>query len=583
MTVVRRHLVLLVLAAGLLVTLGVASNLLSARTVAADERLDMDANRATRLLIDELGRYIDLTAVLGEVVRERPDLNLDAWREFIATADAEGRYEAAAGFSFLTRVEPADRDTFLASAQERVPGFALRTTSTNPEDILRPITLIAPLEPNASALGFDVTSNPSAERAASLAATRGRPIATRPITLVQESGDQIGLVVYNPVQSAPRLANDASTDAVIGWSSVIFRGDDFLAGVFDNAGLQLEVSFSDAEVGSSQDPEALIGHWPATAAPAPPDAARSIELYGRRWTISMTQTNPPNILRDPIAALLGGLLTTGLLALVVASQRRAEERALELADDLTAELRGSEANLVVLNEDLEDRNQELMRFTYIASHDLQEPLRMVASFLALLQDHLGADIDEDAQTYIDFAVDGSTRMHHLINDLLVLSRVGRVAPTRETVDVTRAAAETMTDLASLVEEHGAVVAIGHTDDVVADPTMLGQLLQNVIGNAVKFHHPDRPPVVAVDASLSGGVWTLQVVDHGIGIEPEFRERAFEAFRRLQGREFEGTGIGLSVCDRIVRAHDGTIEVQTTPGGGTTMIVRLPQGEPPATG
>jgi signal transduction histidine kinase len=226
--------------------------------------------------------------------------------------------------------------------------------------------------------------------------------------------------------------------------------------------------------------------------------------------------------------------------------------------------------------DLERTNAELEQFAYVASHDLQEPLRKVASFCQLLQKRYGGQLDERADEYIAFAVDGAKRMQQLISDLLDFSRVGRLTSEAAPVDLTEAATVAVGDLEEVLREAGAVVEIGDLPTVLGDRSLLTALFQNLVANAAKFRHPDRPPRIVLGAERTGDEWHLWCADNGIGIEPRFAERVFLVFQRLHGRDaYEGTGIGLALCRKIVEHHGGRIWVDEAVDEGTVLHWTLP--------
>jgi PAS domain S-box-containing protein len=240
----------------------------------------------------------------------------------------------------------------------------------------------------------------------------------------------------------------------------------------------------------------------------------------------------------------------------------------------------AEAALAEQQKELERSNAELQQFAYVASHDLQEPLRMVASYTQLLakryQGKLGADADE----FIHFAVDGAQRMQTLINDLLAYSRVGTRGKPFEPVDISEVLAVAQANLKVAIEESGAeVVVAGAMPTIDADRTQMIQLMQNLIGNAIKFRRPDSKPRVTVSAQPDPAtkMWHFTVADNGIGIDPEHHERIFVIFQRLHTREhYQGTGIGLAVCRKIVERHEGKIWVESGEGEGSTFHFTLPE-------
>ncbi len=227
-------------------------------------------------------------------------------------------------------------------------------------------------------------------------------------------------------------------------------------------------------------------------------------------------------------------------------------------------------------ERLRRSNEELQRFAYVASHDLQEPLRSVVSFSQLLERRYRGKLDGEADEYIDFIVDGGVRMQQLIRDLLQFSRLetasGAFAPT----DAARAAADALVLFNGQLREVGGSVTVGPLPTVMADPAQLEQVFSNLIGNAIKYRRPDVPPEVRVSAERDGRFWRFAVADNGIGIEAEYYDRIFEMFRRLHTHDkYGGTGIGLAVVKRIIERHGGAVRVESRPGEGSTFFFTLP--------
>jgi PAS domain S-box-containing protein len=235
----------------------------------------------------------------------------------------------------------------------------------------------------------------------------------------------------------------------------------------------------------------------------------------------------------------------------------------------------AEEELHRLNDDLRRSNQELEQFAYVASHDLQEPLRMVASYTQLLAERYSGQLDEKADKYIDYAVDGARRMQGLINDLLAYSRVGTRGKEFAAVACSDVVAEVLRTLDRAIAESRADVRVGALPIVGADRIQLGQLFQNLIENAIKFRG-DAQPRIDILATRDGPHWVFEVKDNGIGIDPQYYERIFIIFQRLHGRsEYPGSGIGLAIAKKIVERHGGRIWVEPAPGGGTRFLFTWP--------
>lgn len=237
---------------------------------------------------------------------------------------------------------------------------------------------------------------------------------------------------------------------------------------------------------------------------------------------------------------------------------------------------GLERKVKARTVELERSNADLAQFAYIASHDLREPLRMVTCYVQMLERRYKDQLDEDAQKFIGFAVAGSNRMRDLIDDVLEFSRVGTRAKEFVKVDTDEVLGAVKMNLKIAIEEADAEVISGELPKVMGDSVQLIQLCQNLIANAIKFRG-DRKPRVEVKAELEeDGRWRFSISDNGIGIEDHYRERIFQIFQRLHKRdEYEGTGIGLAVCKKIVERHNGKIEVESVPGEGSVFIFYLP--------
>jgi len=243
--------------------------------------------------------------------------------------------------------------------------------------------------------------------------------------------------------------------------------------------------------------------------------------------------------------------------------------------DITERKRAQRA-LELKADELARSNQELEQFAYVASHDLQEPLRMVSNYTQLLARRYKDQLDADANEFIEYAVDGAKRMQALIHDLLQLARVGTRGKEFRAAPVERVVQDALANLSSAVEESNARVDVGPMPTVICDASQLAQVFQNLIGNALKFRQPQRPTVVTVAAERQPDGWVFQVRDNGIGIEPKYFERIFQMFQRLHGRgEYAGTGIGLALCKKIVERHGGHISVASEPGLSTTFSFTIP--------
>ncbi|HEY1658324.1 MAG TPA: ATP-binding protein, partial [Candidatus Sulfotelmatobacter sp.] len=271
------------------------------------------------------------------------------------------------------------------------------------------------------------------------------------------------------------------------------------------------------------------------------------------------------------------VLKDGLVRLPEAIRRALEERRLRQLR------RQAEENLARKAMELERSNADLEQFAYVASHDLQEPLRMVAAYTQLLAERYQGKLDADADKFIGYAREGAVRMQVLIQDLLAFSRVGRKEKPFTCVDCNAVMRDVLQVLAQTITESGATVTFSRLPEVWADNTQMVQVLQNLIGNAIKFRGKE-PSVVSVQAEKRNQEWLFSVADNGIGIAPENAEQIFAVFQRLHSRsEYPGNGIGLAICKKIVERYGGKIWVESQSGCGSAFKFTMPVQSPASAG
>jgi PAS domain S-box-containing protein len=249
----------------------------------------------------------------------------------------------------------------------------------------------------------------------------------------------------------------------------------------------------------------------------------------------------------------------------------------ESLEDVRNELRERNGDLERMNTDLARSNADLAEFAYVVSHDLSEPLRVIAGHVQLIEERYGEVLDDDGRRWIDFAVEGCSRLRILIDDLLVYSRAGRSTPMRRSVDLNGVVDRSLSGLRVAIEQSGAVVDVGTLPVVRGDASQLGQLFGNLIGNAIKFHRPNEVPRVSITCRpTETDAWEIAVADNGIGIADRHRERIFGPFQRLHRREeYAGTGIGLAICRKVVERHGGRIWLEDAPKGGSRFCFTIP--------
>ncbi len=352
----------------------------------------------------------------------------------------------------------------------------------------------------------------------------------------------------------------------------------------------------DAELRIERANEAFLRRFGYAAA----DIERRVlaEIGERQWNVAELQQHLAEVLVggrgfqdleiEQEWALLEGPRTMRISALPIHRAGARTEEILLGVEDVTDRKRA--VQFLLEREALERTNRELQEFAYVASHDLQEPLRKIQAFGDRLGKGYASSLPTEAADFIDRMQNAATRMRRLIDDLLAFSRVTTQARSFESVDLAEAAREVMSDLEVRIEQSGGRVEIEALPAIEGDPSQLRQLLQNLVANALKFRRPDVPPVVTIRARVlepavrqrrgPGPTCQLEVEDNGIGFEEKYLDRIFTIFQRLHGRNaFEGTGLGLAICRKIVERHHGRITARSVVGSGSTFIVTLPTRQP----
>jgi light-regulated signal transduction histidine kinase (bacteriophytochrome) len=303
------------------------------------------------------------------------------------------------------------------------------------------------------------------------------------------------------------------------------------------------------------------------------------DFTAERLRLDHTQKAILNILEDFMAEK-ARLESTQKAMINILDDFDAEKvKAVKANDELrreNAERAAAEEALREKTQALARSNADLEQFAYVASHDLQEPLRMVSSYMQLLEKRYQGALDARADKYIAYAVDGAKRMQALIAGLLEYSRVGRQDEPPARVDTVVALEQALTNLRSALEEGRGVVTHDRMPAVMGNGAQITRVFQNLVGNAVKFRRPDAAPRIHVSAQLRGRDVLFSIGDNGIGIDPQYSDRVFVIFQRLHTRaEYPGTGIGLSVCKKVIERHGGRIWFDSEPGRGTTFWFTLP--------
>jgi len=488
---------------------------------------------------------------------------------------------------WLQRVEQARRPAYEAMMRDAgIAGYRIWERDAQQRHVIAPerpeyfpITYIEPAQGNASALGYDILSEPTRRAALERAVASNTAAASGRVRLVQDQTGQWGLIVASPVRRQALYADtpEYRHGSLLGVCLAVFRVLDLVSDSQRDArdsGLLLRLS--DVTGGVS---EALLEDGGATA-PRAGQVAMSlvipIHIAERDWSMEFALPNDYLVAHRSWQAwglLAVGLAITGLLGALILVLISRQTKVEELVRRQTGDLAG-------YARELERSNSELEQFAYVASHDLQAPLRSIVGFGQLLHKDYRGRLDVDADTYIDFMVKSAHQMQELIRGLLAYSRIGREPAEAAAADAGAVLAEVQARLHAVIAESGAVLSHDPLPRVACPPLELGQLLQNLVGNALKFQVPGQAPRIHVGVEPDGNQWRLSVRDNGIGIEARYLERIFQMFQRLHTADrFEGTGIGLAICRKIVERHGGRLWAESEPGQGSTFYFTLAAAPP----
>lgn len=487
-------------------------------------------------------------------------------------------------------------------------------------------TAIVMLEPfdwrNKRAFGYDMWSNDMRRQAMTRARDTGQASTSGLITLVQETDEdvQAGFLTYVPhyKKGLPLTSVSERRAAFLGWVYAPFRMNNLMRGILGSDGLDVSYKVYDGEVGEAS----LLFQSERNDTPAvdsqltPVYKQSSISLQGRKWIIEFeNRLGEVDVAesQQPIIIAAAGLIINLLLFYVITSMSLLQKRAEKLAGEMTAELLASRNNLELIVQQrtaalekerqllesrvsertldlrkevhqserlvaaLSDSNEELSQFAFAASHDLQEPLRMVVSFTQLIQQTYGDKLDDQGREYLDIAASSALKMRSLINDLLDYARLDQDSERLAEVDCNAIVASVIEGMAAVIDRQKAIITVDQLPLIKGSPVRFNSLIYNLISNALKYCPPDRSPKVYIKLEDMGANWKFIVADDGIGISDEYLEKIFKPFKRLHGHdEFSGTGMGLAICQRIVINMGGKLWAESELGKGSQFIVILPK-------
>jgi signal transduction histidine kinase len=533
----------------------------------AEARFDRESDQLIELVQHRMQNYADaLWGGVAMIQASDGDIDFDHWKTYANSIHIEKKYPGINGMGVIHALPEGEVAGYLTDQQKSRPDFHIHPAHDGEERY--PIAYIVPVKGNEKAVGLDMAHESNRYTAAKQSRDSGQAQITGPITLVQDNDRTPGFLFYTPFYKGGTYeSTERRREQFSGLVYAPFVVNKLMEGVLEKDKRHVGIRLSDGA-------DVLHDELNASESDFDPDPlfkrSAEVSLYGRTWRFDVWTTNSfrhASLSSQPLLILLGGILIDALLVFLFMSISRSSRKALGYADSMTHQLEASKMLLEKRATQLEASNAELEQFAFIASHDLQEPLRKVASFCGLIAEEYGDQLKGDGMRYIDFAIDGATRMRSLVQDLLLFSRFGSEEIARTEVNVEAALKLAILNLDVSIEESQAEISNAPLPILVAHEQEIVQLLQNLIGNAIKYRSDQQPKIhVAVESQLD--LWQFSIVDNGIGIAAEYQEQVFGIFKRLHSRKnLSGTGIGLAICKRIVEGMGGNIWFETKVGPG----------------
>lgn len=514
------------------------------------------------LLLDRYEKYEEALRGGVGLYYASENVSRDEWKRYVSALNVDDTLPGINGMGYIDYVLSKNMDEYLKAARaDEAPSFTNHPDTFYPDKFI--IKFIEPVDRNIEAVGLDIGFEANRRAAAERARDLGVPALTKKILLVQDHQKTPGFLLLIPTYTTYDIPSSIEDrrENFMGWVYAPFIGSNFLEGINDINKNQLDFQVYD---GNRVNEDALIH---ATSVDDVSDGLKQqtqIKIAGRVWTIlwrSNDRFTLPQGQGFGRAILILGLGFAFLIYFLLERLLHNRELIQRRVDERTKELTRS--------------NKELERFAYIASHDLQEPLRKIGGFVDRLKTHLGDDLDKKSKQYMDFVTGGVDRMGELIQGLLSYSLVTTTKVEVTELDTNDVVAVAVDNLSETIAETGAKINYKNLPVVFYDKVMLTQVFQNLIGNAIKYKG-DVAPKIDISAKKASGYWEFSVKDNGMGMERKHLEHIFEMFQRLHRKEdISGTGIGLSLCQKIVERYGGRIWVESSPGKGSTFFFTVP--------
>lgn len=571
-----RLLVLLVLLAGATLTGAVLSTIMSQQEEIVFNDYSNRVNSATKQLSNALQEYTTLVLAIQALFHASNNVSRQEFQTFANSLNTDELFPFTQGLSW--NVALASKDTVAFERMVRLddsiqpggyPDFAIRPKSD--ENIRYVVTYLHPMEDNEKAFGFDIGSNANRRTTVELARDTGKLVATAPITLVQDSTDQKGflmmLPVYNTDSNGHIIRKKSEFKGVV---TAVFRSADLIASSSDLTFTSLQV-FDVTDAVRTEESEYIFNHGYDMPSSDQTSMVRTVDVADRQWELVFTPSKKVSTSKTSnwAVGIFGGLATI-LSAVFVGFLLNSRQRVNRLAALLTDDLQKT-------NKELNRSNEDLSQFAYVASHDLQTPIRNVRMSVDFLTEELEESSNPNIREYLNILQNSADRMKTLTSDLLSYAKLGNDEIKKTDINLNTLFKNVEKQTFDLCKENNVSLVIGKMPFINAAEQQIERVFINLVENAIRYSHNERSPVIDISSSDTGNELNIFVKDNSIGIDNKYHETIFTPFRRLHRQdEIQGSGLGLAICRKIVDRHEGAISVESSSDNGTTFLVTLPK-------